>query len=61
MYFKHPLLFKALIDQERIMNIELEEVVVMNVSDDTLELGATNSNRGTYLSNGIPCYTNYNF
>jgi hypothetical protein len=32
------------------MNIELDEVVVMDVSDDALELAAGSAQRGSYCS-----------
>ena len=37
------------------MNIELEEVVVQDVSDEALELAAGGAQGGTYSADSIPC------
>ncbi len=38
------------------MNIELDEVVVMDVSDDALELAASGAQVGKYSYVGWKCY-----
>jgi hypothetical protein len=38
------------------MNIELDEVVVQDVSDDALELAAGGAQGGNLLSRGVFCW-----
>jgi hypothetical protein len=39
------------------MNIELEEVVVMDVSDDALELSAGGAHKGNYSVSACPDFS----